>query len=262
MQRRVKKFFTRLLISYLLIGVFPLVIIGPLTYSLVRNILMERVRETTVEVTDRAFTQLQSLLNDGVIILDAIATDQAFISLFEAQITQERQTSLYNSLFLLLTGRNLKPSVHVVSLDGEVRLNSMQTPPEYYLEPYRNWGVLRKAFIANGEPVLYLHTGHDELNRVLSLARYIKQGAFEGFIILDVDHPQFSAALETTRAAHFPFLAILDQHKTSSRALNGIFDEGILDVIRKYPQSTLIPLSSYDGNRFLFHLKTDTVLSF
>jgi len=260
-QRRFRKFFSQLLISYLLIGVLPLVIIGPLAYSLVRNILLDRVRTTTIEVNERLFLQLQSLVGDTLTVLDAIATDQAFLPLYAPQISQEQQTNLYNALFLLLTARHLKPSVHVVSLDGQVRLNSVETPLEYTQQPYRSWGVLRKAFLANGADVLYLHAAQDGLGRILTLARYVKQASFEGFIILDVQFDQLTEVLETYVSAHFPYVAILDEHMTSSRMLNGIFSEQELDFIRQNRQSMHNPVSTINGQRFLFSVQTDRELA-
>lgn len=261
MQRRFRKFFSQLLISYLLIGVLPLVIIGPLAYSLVRNVLLDRVRTTTIEVNERLFLQLQSLVGDTLTVLDAIATDQAFLPLYAPQISQEQQTNLYNALFLLLTARHLKPSVHVVSLDGQVRLNSVETPLEYTQQPYRSWGVLRKAFLANGADVLYLHAAQDGLGRILTLARYVKQASFEGFIILDVQFDQLTEVLETYVSAHFPYVAILDEHMTSSRMLNGIFSEQELDFIRQNSQSMHNPVSTINGQRFLFSVQTDRELA-
>ena len=262
MQRRVRKFFSQLLISYLLIGVLPLVIIGPLAYSLVRNILLDRVRSTTVEVNDRLFLQLQGLVGDTLTVLDAIATDQTFLPLYASQISQEQQTNLYNALFLLLTARHLKPAVHVVSLDGHVRLNSVETPIEYTQESYRNWGVLRKAFLTQGEAVLYLHASQDSLGRIFSLARHVKQASFEGFIILDIGYEQLKDILDTHSTAHFPYVAILDEHKTSSRILNGIFTDEELDFIRQSSLSIHTPVSINDGQRYQFSIQNDRDLAF
>ncbi|ADY14463.1 sensor histidine kinase [Sphaerochaeta globosa] len=262
MQRRVRKFFSQLLISYLLIGVLPLVIIGPLAYSLVRNILLDRVRSTTVEVNDRLFLQLQGLVGDTLTVLDAIATDQTFLPLYASQISQEQQTNLYNALFLLLTARHLKPAVHVVSLDGHVRLNSVETPIEYTQESYRNWGVLRKAFLTQGEAVLYLHASQDSLGRIFSLARHVKQASFEGFIILDIGYEQLKDILDTHSTAHFPYVAILDEHKTSSRILNGIFTDEELDFIRQSSLSIHTPVSINDGQRYQFSIQNDRALAF
>jgi len=261
-QRRVRKFFSQLLISYLLIGVLPLVIIGPLAYSLVRNILLDRVRSTTVEVNDRLFLQLQGLVGDTLTVLDAIATDQTFLPLYASQISQEQQTNLYNALFLLLTARHLKPAVHVVSLDGHVRLNSVETPIEYTQESYRNWGVLRKAFLTQGEAVLYLHASQDSLGRIFSLARHVKQASFEGFIILDIGYEQLKDILDTHSTAHFPYVAILDEHKTSSRILNGIFTDEELDFIRQSSLSIHTPVSINDGQRYQFSIQNDRDLAF
>lgn len=262
MQRRFRKFFSQLLISYLLIGVLPLVIIGPLAYSLVRNVLLDRVRTATQQANDRLFLQTQGLVGDIRTVLDAIASEQAFVALYMSEISAEQQTQLYNALFLLLTARHLKPSVHVVSLDGQVRLNSVETPVEYTQEPYRSWGVLRKAFLAKGDDVLYLHASQDELGRILSLARYVEQSSFKGFIILDVAFEQLKAMLDIHTSDHFPYVAILDEHMTSSRMLNGVFSEQELDFIRQNSQSMHNPVSINNIQRFLFSVQTDRELMF
>ncbi len=262
MQRRFRKFFSQLLISYLLIGVLPLVFIGPLAYSLVRNVLLDRVRTATQQTNDRLFLQTQGLVGDIRTVLDAIASEQAFGALYEPEISIEQQTQLYNALFLLLTARHLKPSVHVVSLDGQVRLNSVETPAEYTQEPYRSWGVLRKAFLAEGDDVLYLHAPQDGLGRVFSLARYVNQASFEGFVILDVSYAQLKDMLDTHASDHVPYVAILDEYMTSSRIIRGVFTEQELDFIRQNTMRTSIPVATKDGRRFLFSLQTEPGLAF
>ncbi len=255
--RPTKTFFSKLLASYLLIGVLPLVILSPLAYIVTRNILVERTKETTQEFATLGYRQLEAVVDDAVLILETIATDPVFVPLFDGPLTDDERTSLYNSLFLLLMGRQNKPAVYVVDSSLSVRLNSAEIPPEYHLEQYQNWGVLRKAAIADGEVILYLHRANDPYQRVMSIARYVQTPSFSGYIILDLFEAHLAGVLAKIPANMMVNLAILDEHKTMGIPFKGSISGEDVTVVRQQEHLLLTPQTTPSGSRRIYAIEPD-----
>jgi len=255
--RPTKTFFSKLLASYLLIGVLPLVILSPLAYIVTRNILVERTKETTQEFATLGYRQLEAVVDDAVLILETIATDPVFVPLFDGPLTDDERTSLYNSLFLLLMGRQNKPAVYVVDSSLSVRLNSAEIPPEYHLEQYQSWGVLRKAAIADGEVILYLHRANDPYQRVMSIARYVQIPTFSGYIILDLFEAHLAEVLAKIPANMMVNLAILDEHKTMGIPFKGSISGEDVTVVRQQEHLLLTPQTTPSGSRRIYAIEPD-----
>jgi len=255
--RPTKTFFSKLLASYLLIGVLPLVILSPLAYIVTRNILVERTKETTQEFATLGYRQLEAVVDDAVLILETIATDPVFVPLFDGPLTDDERTSLYNSLFLLLMGRQNKPAVYVVDSSLSVRLNSAEIPPEYHLEQYQSWGVLRKAAIADGEVILYLHRANDPYQRVMSIARYVQTPSFSGYIILDLFEAHLAGVLAKIPANMMVNLAILDEHKTMGIPFKGSISGEDVTVVRQQEHLLLTPQTTPSGSRRIYAIEPD-----
>lgn len=255
--RPTKTFFSKLLASYLLIGVLPLVILSPLAYIVTRNILVERTKETTQEFATLGYRQLEAVVDDAVLILETIATDPVFVPLFDGPLTDDERTSLYNSLFLLLMGRQNKPAVYVVDSSLSVRLNSAEIPPEYHLEQYQSWGVLRKAAIADGEVILYLHRANDPYQRVMSIARYVQIPTFSGYIILDLFEAHLAGVLAKIPANMMVNLAILDEHKTMGIPFKGSISGEDVTVVRQQEHLLLTPQTTPSGSRRIYAIEPD-----
>lgn len=255
--RPTKTFFSKLLASYLLIGVLPLVILSPLAYVLTRNILIERSKETTQDFATLGYLQLETVVDDAILILETIASDPVFEPLFQEPLSEEERTSLYNSLFLLLMGRQNKPAVFVIDSSLSVRLNSAEIPPEYYLAQYQNWGVLRKATIAAGEVVLYLHADNDPYQRVMSIAKHLETPSFDGFLILDLFEAHLDEVLAKIPPNMMVNLAILDEHKTAAIPLKGSFSAEDVTLIRERPHMLLTPHATLAGSRRIYAIEPD-----
>lgn len=253
--RPTKTFFSKLLASYLLIGVLPLVILSPLAYVVTRNILIERSKETTQGFATLGYRQLEAVVDDAILILETIASDPVFEPLFQEPLSEDERTSLYNSLFLLLMGRQNKPAVYVVDSSSVVRFNSAEIPQEYHLRQYQSWGVLRKAAMAGGEVVLYLHSANDPYQRVLSLAKYMKTSSFDGYIILDLFEAHLGEILAKIPPNMMINLAVLDEHKTVAIPLMGNFSTEDVTQVREQPHTLLSPQSTRGGIRHIYAIE-------
>jgi two-component system sensor histidine kinase YesM len=180
------KYFYKLLVSFLLIGVMPLLIIGPIAYALTKSILYKRVynqSEIFIQAVDESF---RDTFDASLSMMNSIMEDDAFETLFHST-EEDGRVYLYEALYTLLSTQKNRPSIHIVNADFDVVMSTDPTPKEYYQKAFRSWGVMRKALLAKGNPVTYYYTISSDETRVVTLARakYTEDGELEGVVFVD-----------------------------------------------------------------------------
>lgn len=260
------RFFSKLFISLLLIGVLPLLIIGPVAFFLTRNLMLERTRQTSNEVTSLLAIQTQSLIDEHQLIIDTIEREQVFSQVFTpankqgVNISLEDKTSMYDTLYLLLSGKAIKAGIYILDGSGQPQLHTNEVPDEYLLEKYQNWGVLRKARLAQGTTIAYHHNPQpgDGLQRVMSMAKCVlaENGSMLGYIIIDLYREHVEDLLKRVPGPSYPYLFLLDEYKNPAYAFRGDIDTEELRFIQENTKQTSQYISSAKaGFPFLFSLE-------
>ncbi|MGI6437080.1 MAG: Sensor histidine kinase YpdA [Spirochaetes bacterium ADurb.Bin315] len=250
-------FFRKLLLSYLLIAVVPLLLVGPFAYYLTKTILMERTRSNLETQASLALGQTKQLVDDAILIVEAVSSDINFYSLFTESFDE---TTVLNSLFLLLTNWKYKPGVHIIRSDGKPIISSSDIPQEYTNINYLTWGVWHRAKERPNNPILYFHQPSDVKNRVLSIGLYTEKPDFSGLIVLDLYENHLQEIVEKLSIQEYPYLGLFDPYRIHVHALNGEFDLDDREVVRNELLSTtsstfqnksrLYTIHEESGNRF------------
>lgn len=225
------RYFYKLLFSFLLIGVVPLLIVGPITYGLTKSILYKRVHRHNDFLSQTVKENLEMQFSESFQMIKTIMHDEVFDSLFTGSV--EDQSSLYDSLYLLLSGREVKPAIHILDRDFTVVMNTTPTPKEYHLEQYRTWGVIRKALVAQGKPVIYYHSLDPEDRRIVTLAqaKLSPEGDLEGLVFFDLFAEQVPSLLPSQEEYSQQSIILMDEHFTKALSLQGDVEQHSLDQI-------------------------------
>ena len=90
-------------------------------------------------------------------MLDVISHENTIDEIFAhpRTLAAEEEAGLYNTMYLLLAGKRIKPGLHVISGKGAPILSTQVLPNEYNPVIYGNWGLLRRAKESAGKPVFY-----------------------------------------------------------------------------------------------------------
>lgn len=250
-------FFRKLLVSYLLIAVVPLLLVGPFAYYLTKTILMERTRSNLESQASLALGQTKQLIDGAILIVEAVSSDINFRPLFTESFDEP---AVLNSLFLLLTNWKHKPGIHVIRSDGEPILSSSEIPPDYTDINYLTWGIWHRAKERPDAPILYFHSPSDSRHRVLSIGLYTEKPGFSGLIVLDLYVSHLQEIMEKVSVQEYPYLGLFDPYRIQVHAMNGEFDHGDREVIRNELLSTvpstfqnksrLYTIHEENGNRF------------
>ncbi|MDC7244989.1 MAG: sensor histidine kinase [Sphaerochaetaceae bacterium] len=263
-----RRYFYKLLLSFLLIGVLPLLILGPISYTITKRILVQKTRTESVQFARHATNQMEEFIREFVSISDAIIHDTAFSSLFEGSMEtlNESSAEIYDNLYLLFTGMSIKPDIHVISPDGKVLVNTVRTPQEYYIERYRNWGVLRKALKAEGNPVIYYHENDDATGRFFTLAqtKLDENGSLAGIVLIDVYEDQIRFLINNSFESANHNLAMLDEFLIEKRDLYGDIPDTVAFTLVKDTKnnSTSEPPLGIVNDFYIFSLVKSSIFPF
>ena len=263
---RQTNFFSKLFISLMLIGVLPLLVIGPVAFFLTRNLMLERTLQSSNEVTRVLALQTQSLINEYQLVIDTIERERVFSQVFSrfnnqsAEISLEDKTSMYDTLYLLLSGKAIKAGIYLLDGSGVPQLHTNVVPDEYLLEKYQNWGVLRKARLAQGATIAYHHKPQpgESLQRVMSMAKCVLSEEDEvlGYIIIDLYREHVEELLKRVPGSSYPYLFLLDEFKNPAYVFRGNLEADELRYIQENPKGTSQYISSTKaGFPFVFSLE-------
>ncbi|HKL58489.1 MAG TPA: sensor histidine kinase [Sphaerochaeta sp.] len=258
------RYFYKLLISFLLLGVVPLFIVGPITYALTRTILYKRVHATSDALSQAVEHTLAQQFVESLHMVEAIIGDAVFEPLFY-DCEKGDLTHFYDSLYLLLAGREVKPVIHIIDKDFTVALNTGPTPKEYYMEQYRTWGVLRRALVAQGEPVIYYHSLPSVDKRFLTLAqaKLNQDGQFEGIVFVDLNEEQIEVLLSLRGGYSQQSIILLDEHFNKALTFQADVDMNSLKQIvahREHMDSYIRKGSGHPS--FIFSLSQNEAFGF
>ena len=258
------RYFYKLLVSFLLLGVVPLLIVGPITYTLTKSILYKRVYHQSSTLSKIVEENLSQQFAEFFEMLEAITEDEAFEPVFRGK-EQGDLDLLYDSLYWRFSGRTIKPAMYLIDKDFNVVMNTGPTPKEYSLEQYRSWGVMRKALIAQGKPVVYFYSLPSDDKRMISLAQanLNQAGELDGIIIVDLYEGLVDALVPQIGDYSQQSIILLDEHFTKSLTFQGDISKSSLDQImmQMYTTDTYIRKGA-DYPSCIFSLSKNTIFEF
>lgn len=238
--------------------------VGPITYTLTKNILYRRAESLTETLSLNIDHILNKEMNQYISTIDTIIKDPSFDTLFNVSY-QGDLASLYDSLYFLSSGYTIKPGIHIIDNNFNVIMNTITTPKEYYSEPFRSWGVLRKALVANGEPVLYYHQEKEDENRIMTIARVKIDENDEvlGMVLVDLYKEHISSFLPLEERFPQNSVLVLDEHNNRAFPIQGKIDDYALSAIMENLQSSKnIVRKGEHHPSFFYSLEYDEQFSF
>ena len=199
-----QKIFAKLLISFLVVGILPVIFAGFAYRTVSSRLLIQDTGNRTYKSTSLVSLRLDEILDDNSRVIDDIASDNAFSILFDknagAVLTDKDKAELYNRLYMFLGDKAPRTGVYVMDAEGLNILSTKVLPEEYDPVKNKNWGIFRKADSRNGSKIFYSHMLQNKNRdaRVLSICKAVEhQGEIAGYIIVDLYQEHFIRMMET-----------------------------------------------------------------
>lgn len=199
-----QKIFSKLLLSFLLIGIFPLFLSGITFYAVYQRIILNDIGNRTYESAGFVSSLLDDMITREKRIFASIESDPSFNKIFNSgsslPLSNSDKAELYNKIYLLLAEKSPKAGIYVISADGAYIFSNKQIPGDYNPVQYKNWGIFRKAATAGGKIVIYPYKmyNREKSARVISLGKAVFSGdTIAGYIIVDLYQSHFTTLLSS-----------------------------------------------------------------
>jgi two-component system sensor histidine kinase YesM len=193
-----QKIFFKLLVTFLLIGIIPLILAVSVYYVASNKLLIQDTGAKTFESIKFVSTLLDRMIRENGIIFETIESEKSFAKIFNSENSNTLNNSdkalLYNTIYLLLDEKFPKPGIYVMDSSGVNIFSNKKIPKEYDPVKYKHWGIFRKASAARGEIVVYPYKMYERKRsaRVLSLGKAVYSGDnVIGYIIVDLYQEHF-----------------------------------------------------------------------
>ncbi len=255
-----QKIFFKLLISFLFVGIIPLVLAGFAYYAVSYKILLQDTGSRTYENTMLVSSRLDKMILKNSEIIDAIESDKAFNKIFESgsdePLGDNDKANLYNIIYLLLAEKVPKVGIYVMNASGSNILSNKQIPVEYDPVKFHNWGIFRKSNSEKDRVIIYSHKMKEKniTSRVLSIGKAVfSDNKIVGYIILDLYREHFTEMLSTTNNPDKLNIYIIDENLLLLFSPTGD-QEGLLSNLSKKVHTELKPFTLFENGKqpFLF----------
>jgi len=223
-----KRFFSKLLFSFMMVSIVPIILLGILSMSISIGISMNQLKKQVAATAVGAGETLNQLFSDFQDRLDLFCVDdelQAILLAARAGTSSDTSTSIsteaarqkiYQKIYLLLAGRTTQYEMHVISTDRSIEVSTVSVPPMYDPVRFQGWGLLRA--IGQSErsivyPNRYSASNGEEITA--SVGRKIideQTGTTLGYAIIDIPYKSIATVLGSVPTDLSISYALLDEY--------------------------------------------------
>ena len=184
-----RKFYKKLLSTFLVISIIPALFIGVISSILMEKILQERLVSESAKTTDSAMMAIDLLMKKYSDTLEEFCTDEL---IGEVLLAGDKDKSLsqkvYEKMYATLSLLHPSGDIHIIGADSDFHLSLRDFPDIYDLKRNQNWGNFRLANSSSGAivyPTLFTSSGQTEM--IASVIMTIREGEDGiGYVAFDV----------------------------------------------------------------------------
>jgi len=197
-------FFAKLFISFTVISIVPVLLLGTLTYMISTRVSMNNLEHQATDTVDKAAISLERTINEYKSAISFFCKDKEIIDMLSAdKVTESSHTSIYQKMYIMLAGKPTTVAMHLIKADGTFNLSTSTIPEEYNVKNHADWGVFRKLN-ATDATVVYSNRFVSQNGKSYSMAiahTIRKEAEIIGYVIVDIPIEVFKAALDAVNPA-------------------------------------------------------------
>ncbi len=196
-------FFTKLFVSFTIISIVPILLLGILTYSISSRISMNNIELQVTNTISKVMASLERTIDEYRSAIYYFGNDEELIQMMEKDtITKPNQTSMYQKMYIMLAGKPTTVSMHLIKADGTFNLSTSTIPDEYNITNHSDWGVFRKLN-QNNSTVTYSNrfTSKNGIEYCMTIAHSIKKNErIIGYVFIDIPTSVFKTAINAVNS--------------------------------------------------------------
>lgn len=184
-----RKFYKKLLSTFLVISIIPALFIGVISSILMEKILQERLVSESAKTTDSAMESIDLLMEKYGDTLEEFCQDELVRQvLLAGEGDKSLSQKVYEKMYATLSLLHPSGDIHIIGADSGFHLSLRDFPDIYDLKRNQNWGSFRLANSSSGVivyPTLFISSGQTEM--IASVIKTIRDGGEAiGYVAFDV----------------------------------------------------------------------------
>jgi two-component system sensor histidine kinase YesM len=196
-----QSFFLKLLLSFLLIGVLPVIIFGIFATVFTYSLPIKKLENESTKMAYQSLTSLEKMLDGYKQTLTLFAQDRLVKDALTSDTAGEyNKKVIYQKMFMLLSGKVTDSYMHLIRENGDFVISAIPGNRMYDIKAMKDWGIFRKL-CETEEAFVYpnRYTSADGKNICLSIAKRITAyGKTAGYVILDIPESTVEKTLSAT----------------------------------------------------------------
>jgi two-component system sensor histidine kinase YesM len=188
-QRMKSSIFYKMLISFLVISIIPLLIVVITFYGFSSKLLERTVVDHTYSSILKSSENLDVLIEEYSNFIDVLSKDESVLRVLSQKDSgEDKYDEVYQKIYLFLTGKKIRLPVYLIDREGNSIIYISNYPYQHRFD-CKNWGMIRKMENSPNNEVLYsekiLNTSGSVVS--MSIGRAIKQKEnVIGYIVVDI----------------------------------------------------------------------------
>jgi len=198
-----QSFFKKLLMSFMLTGVLPVIILGFFAHSFTYSLPIKKLEQESLTKAKVQQKAIEEMAENYKAIISQLSQDVQLQSLMLSKNFGEYDNNfIYQKMYTLLSGRINDVYVYVIGTDGDFMISTVPGVEKYDYKKYKDWGIFRKLK-ENKEAFVYpnRYNSIDGKNISMSVAKSILvNGEVIGYIILEIPRTTVEKTLSSNNS--------------------------------------------------------------
>lgn len=263
MKRFSESIYYRLLISFLIISIIPLSVMGILFYCFSSELLGRTIVEHTYSNIIKNNQNLELLFDEYNNLIDILSSDKIVKDvLLEKESIDHYYSEIYQKIYLFLSGKKTRLPIYILDKRGNKIISISRSIDAYEQSLVENWGLFRKMRESPEESILYAYHKIESTGEVfvLSLGKAVfEEDEIVGYVIVDIPRDTLIDIVKSMGNGFMLDVIMLDKHHYTVLNLKKPFTEGkYLDIETK----NKIRNKSFQNTKRLTNFKEPIILSY
>ncbi|WP_341877985.1 sensor histidine kinase [Defluviitalea saccharophila] len=208
-------FFAKLYICFAVISIVPVLSFSILAYTFSFQNFMVDLKRQSNTILENSIANLEQTIKEYEMAISYFSLDDEVIGILSSdEILEEKHTTLYQKMYILLAGKSASVTMHVVKADGTFNLSTSFLPDIYDVQDHPDWGIFRALNRSEGM-IVYPNHFISPFGKTycMTIAHNIKKdGKIIGYCMIDIPEEVFRTIFTSSGMMQSVSYTVIDKN--------------------------------------------------
>lgn len=208
-------FFAKLYICFAVISIVPVLSFSILAYTFSFKNFMEDLKRQSNNILENSIANLEHTIEEYEMAVSYFSIDDEVINILSSlDDFEQKRTTLYQKMYILLAGKSKGVTMHVVKADGTFNLSTSFLPDHYDVKKHSDWGIFRALNRSDGA-IVYPNRFISPFGKTycMTIAHNIKKNdEIIGYSMIDIPEEIFRSVFTSSGMLHSVSYTVIDKN--------------------------------------------------